>query len=452
MWVLTLFVIIGIFYVVPNARSFKDNDNMSYYDRIFKITLQYLNEFYVDSEKIDLKKLYYGAIQGMYRATGDNYTNLLEPKVLSGLLESIKGEFEGIGAYVGMRSERVVIISPIDGTPAYRAGLKPGDVIMKINKKDTEGMKLEEAVSLLRGPSNTKVKVEVYRKGLPKLLKITIQRQKIEIPSVKSTYLRKYKTGYLKITNFAEHTLEESKKALRDFNRKGMKKLIIDLRYNPGGALDSVVAVADLFLKEGLIVYTVGKKSMDTRKYFSDNNVLVDEKVPIAILVNKGSASASEILAGAMKDRKRAVIIGEQTFGKGSVQNVFKVPDKNKTLGLKITIAKYYTPGGYVISKKGITPDKKVKMPKMKTEEEFYSMRLLEEKHVQKFVNKYNKKITNSNYRKFKKMLIKKGIRIRDIFIKKMIREEQNYLNGPKIIDLDYDSQMKKAIEILKAK
>jgi len=449
LWIFTLVTIIGIFYIVPQARPFKNENEFSYYDNLFKTSLQYLKDYYVDSDKTDIKDLYYGAIQGMYKASGDAYTTLLEPKMLQGLMESIQGEFEGIGAYVGVKDSRIVIISPIEGTPAYKAGVRPGDLIMKINDKDTENMKLEEAVSLLRGPADSKVKVSFYRKGVLQPIDIELKRKKIEIPSIRETMLAN-KIGYIKIINFGEKTTEELEKALDNLSGQGMKKLIIDLRYNPGGALNAVVDMADLFLDKGLVVYTVGKDSSETKKFFSSDNTSINTKVPMAVLINGGSASASEILAGALKDRKRAVVVGEKSYGKGTVQNVFKILDKDEMLGLKITIAKYYTPGGYVIDKNGIEPDIKVDMPKMEPEEELASIKILEGKYIEKFVDKNKKKIPDADFKALKKELASKNLIVKDLFLKKLIRSEQSYLEGPQIIDLEYDTQLQKAIEVLK--
>lgn len=454
-WALSLFVLIGIFYFVPKASSFRysnsDITELNHYNKLLMAAYNSLRQFYVNGEKMDTKKLFYGAIHGMFKATGDAYTTLLEPKVYKNLKESIQGEFEGIGAYVGMKNNRVVIVSPIYGTPAYKAGLKPGDVIMKIEKKSTEGMKLHEAVSLLRGKRNTKVKIEVFRQGVPKFLKVSIVRKNIQIPSVKATLL-KNRVGYIKITTFADNTPRDLEKSINKMRRKGMKKLVIDLRFNPGGALSAVVEMADMFLEGGLIVYTKGRHTQNTRKFFAGDEVAVDPDMPLVVLVNQGSASASEIFAGAMKDRKRATIIGHKTFGKGTVQNVIDVLDKDKVLGLKITTAKYYTPGGYVIAGKGIKPNIKVEMPKMTAEEEFHTIRLLKLKLIQKFAKRYRRSIPRSAFKSLQRTLKRKGLKIRDIFVKKLIRDEQSFYSGPKIVDLEYDSQLRKALEVLKRK
>ena len=451
-WLFSLVAVLGLFYIVPTASSFKNEGNSSHYDKILNASFQYLNEYFVDSDEVDIKNLYYGALQGMYEATGDPYTTVMEPKVYKQLMESIRQEFEGIGAYVGMRDNRVVIISPIEGTPAYRAGIKAGDLIMKIDDKDTEGMKLDEAVSLLKGPSNTEVRVEVFRRGQTKFLPFTMKRQKIEIPSVKSEYIKNSKTGYLRIISFGDHTPEEVRKRLQEFNKLGIKNLVVDLRYNPGGSLESVNEVADMFLDEGLVVYTIGKKRVESKRYLSTDEMEVAPDLPMAVLINKGSASASEILSGALKDRKRAVIVGEKSFGKGSVQNVFPIPDKGDVIGLKITIAKYYTPGGYVIDKNGIEPDVKVDMPKLSDEEEFHSVKLMESKSIQNFVEKHKKNIPEEAFRALQKNLQKDGINIRDMFVKKLIREEQKMAGDASQVDLEFDTQLLKALEILRKK
>jgi carboxyl-terminal processing protease len=280
---------------------------------------------------------------------------------------------------------------------------------------------------------------------------MTIERQKIEIPSVKYSMMDNG-IGYIKINSFGEHTPEEMEDALEALKEKGLKKLVIDLRFNPGGALNAVVEVANQFLEKGLIVYTVGRRNEETEKFYADDDLEVGKNVPMVILVNKGSASASEIFAGAMKDRKRGTIVGETSFGKGTVQNVFKILDGDDMLGLKITIAKYYTPGGYVIAENGIKPDVEISMPEMTPEEEFFSIRLMKDKWVDRFVEKYPKDIPDKALQNFKSRLEDKGIKIRDIFLKKIIRETQKMLNGPEIMDLEYDLQLQKAIEVLKDK
>jgi len=442
-------LLLTVFYFVTPSLSFKKENEYEYYSNLFRTALKYLNDYYVDSDNVSLKDLYYGAIKGMMEATKDSYTTLLEPKILKSLMESISGEFEGIGAYIGIKDNRIVVISPIEGTPAYKAGIRPGDIIMKINDKDTEGMKVEDAVSLLRGQEGTSVTVKIYRKGFKEFLTFTITRQKIDIPSVKGKIIEN-KIGYIKINSFAENTPDELAKILEKFKSEEIKKLIIDLRNNPGGSLISVVNIADFFLHSGLVVYTQGKQKDDRKEFYSEDGTLVSDDTKIVVLVNSGSASASEILTGALKDRKRAKIVGEKTFGKGSVQNVlrlFNEVDKEE-LGLKITTAKYYTPAGYEINGKGIEPDIKVELPKMTPKEELDAIRLIEEKYIERFVENNKDNIPDSEFNKLKNELIKKGINVRDIYLKKLIRDEQN-LYKQEFIDLEYDTQLKKGIEIL---
>ncbi|HOJ49491.1 MAG TPA: S41 family peptidase [Spirochaetota bacterium] len=441
--------IIIVFYIVTPTLSFKKENDYEYYSNLLRTALKYLNDYYVDSDNVSLKDLYYGAIKGMMEATKDPYTTLLEPKILKSLMESISGEFEGIGAYIGIKDNRIVVISPIEGTPAYRAGIRPGDIIMKINEKDTEGMKVEDAVSLLRGPEGSKVTIKVYRKGYKEFLTFTITRQKIDIPSVKGKIIEN-DIGYIKINSFAENTPDELSRILENFESKSIRKIIIDLRNNPGGSLMSVVNIADFFLPAGLVVYTQGRQKEDKKEFYSEDGTLISEKSKIALLVNGGSASASEILTGALKDRKRAIVIGEKTFGKGSVQNVLRIfndLDKEE-LGLKITTAKYYTPAGYEINNKGIEPDIKVELPKMSPKEEIDAIKIIEDKHIEKFVEKNKDTIPDSEFNKLKNELSKNGINIRDIFLKKLIRDEQN-LYKQDFIDLEFDTQLKKAIEVL---
>jgi len=274
----------------------------------------------------------------------------------------IKGEFQGVGIQIGIKNQQLTVISPIEDTPADRAGIAAGDKILKINDEWTKDMSIEDAVDRMRGPKNTQVRLLIHREGWDKPKDFTITRDVIKVQSVKSRMLDG-DIGYVKIIQFQGKTAQDVDKAMKKLEEKGMKRMVLDMRNNPGGLLDSSVDVSSLFLpRDKLVVYIQGRAKEDRKDFLAAGNLAIRE-YPVVVLVNTGSASASEIVAGALQDSKRAVIIGTQTFGKGSVQTVFPL-DGNT--GMRLTTAKYYTPSGRSIQNVGIAPDIEVKLPKIK--------------------------------------------------------------------------------------
>jgi carboxyl-terminal processing protease len=301
---------------------------------------------------VDDSKLIYGAIKGMMD-TLDPHSTFMPPEQYKQMKVDTQGEFGGVGIEVEVREKWITVVAPLEGTPAERAGLKSGDQIRTIDGKSTEEMRLFEAVRAMRGPRGTRVRITVKRPGVKKLLKFEIVRDIIKIDSVSSKMLAPH-VGYIRLKKFQERSDEQLKLALRQMLKKGkLRGLILDLRNNPGGLLDQAVRVADLFIEGGLIVRTRGKRGrlMDSEKAHSKGTYT---GFPMICLVNGGSASAAEIVAGALQDHKRAVVIGTGTFGKGSVQTIIDLDDGS---GLKLTIARYYTPKGRSIQERGIEPD-----------------------------------------------------------------------------------------------
>lgn len=326
--------------------------------RAFTKALELIRTYYV--EEPDTKELIQGAIRGMV-SNLDPHSSYMTERAFKEMGMDIKGEFQGVGIQIGIKNQQLMIISPIEDTPADRAGLAAGDRILKINDEWTKDMTIEEAVDRMRGPKNTEVRLLIFREGWDKPREFKIIRDVIKVVSVKSRMLEDG-IGYLKIIQFQGQTAKDVEKALRKLEEKGMKQLVLDLRNNPGGLLDASVDVSSLFLpKDKLVVYIQGRKKDDRKDYFSLGSATVRD-YPVVVLVNTGSASASEIVAGALQDSRRAVIIGTQTFGKGSVQTVFPVDGG----GIRLTTAKYYTPSGRSIQNVGITPDIEVKPPKIK--------------------------------------------------------------------------------------
>ncbi|MDB6169737.1 MAG: carboxyl-terminal protease [Verrucomicrobia bacterium] len=334
-----------------------------------KEVLHLVNENYVDPNAANYDQLAKSAIHGMVE-TLDPHSEFLESKEYSVLEEELSGDFSGIGVQVEMRKGSVVVIAPIAGSPGERAGILRGDEIVRVDGKPLEkGITMDRVIERLRGKPGTLVAVGLSRPGASKSFEITLRREVIKQTSVRDVRVLAPHTGYLQLTEFSEHTGEEFTEALNQLLKQGVDSLVIDLRGNPGGLLDAAVEVAEPFFKKNeLIVYTQGRKPEDREDYRAndDGDPLV---VPVAVLINATSASAAEVVTGALKDTGRAVVVGERSFGKGSVQSIFKLKNGD---GLRLTTARYFTPGGVSIHEKGIAPQVEVVM----TPEEDSKLRL----------------------------------------------------------------------------
>jgi carboxyl-terminal processing protease len=347
-------------FIVGFASQGKQSEDEYKYLRIFTDVLRIIKENYV--EQVSMKDLIYGALNGMTKSL-DPFSSFFTPKQYESFKQETQGEFGGVGIEIGMEKGRPVVISPIEGTPAFRAGIKPGDVILEVNGEDTSNMSLIDVVQRIRGKVGTKVQLTIYRKGMEKPMKIELERALIRIESVRWTTLGD--VGYIKLSQFNENVSVQVERALKELTSQRVKGIILDLRNDPGGLLSEAVNVADLFLPEGkLVVYTRGRKG-ETQKYFARRKPVVPNDLPVIVLINKGSASASEIVAGALQDYKRAIIVGEKSFGKASVQNIIPLEDGS---ALKLTVAYYYTPLGRLIHNRGIVPDVQVAMDEKQEE------------------------------------------------------------------------------------
>ncbi len=327
--------------------------------RLFTQALELVKRNYVENP--DSKELIEGAIKGMLAGL-DPHSSYMAARAFKEMSLDIKGEFQGIGIQIGIKNQQLTIIAPIEGTPGDRAGLAAADKILKIDDEWTKDMSIEQAVDKMRGPKSTQVRLFIMREGWDKPREFKIIRDTIKVQSVKSKMLDD-EIGYVKLIQFQGQTGEELEKALKGLEAKGIKKLVLDMRNNPGGILDASVDVSGKFLpKDKLVVYLQGRQKTDRKDYLTTGSKIIRE-YPVVVLVNTGSASASEIVAGALQDSKRALIIGTQTFGKGSVQTVFPLEDNG---GIRLTTAKYYTPSGRSIQNVGITPDLEIKLPAVK--------------------------------------------------------------------------------------
>ena len=342
-------IIIFIYLFFVQAVNSSENEIYNKID-LFGEVLEKINKEYVDeinqSEGMD------SAINGLLQSL-DPYSAYMSPEIFSEMQTETSGEFGGLGIEVGMESGVVKVISPIDDTPASKAGIKAGDYIVKIDNIQVQGKSLSEAVDLMRGSVGSEIELTVRRRGEKKALTFEIVREIIQIQSVKSDLLEE-NIGYLRLTSFNENSGKQIKKKINEFeNKKKIKAYILDLRNNPGGLLSQAIKISDFFLDNGEIVSTKSRKVSENRKWFAKKGDLINGKT-LLVLINYGSASASEIVAGALKDHKRAIILGENSYGKGSVQSI--IPLKNDG-AIRLTVAKYYLPSGKSISEVGVSPD-----------------------------------------------------------------------------------------------
>jgi len=317
---------------------------------LFGEVLEKINKEYVDeinqSESMD------SAINGLLQSL-DPYSSYMSPEIFEEMQTETSGEFGGIGIEVSMEAGVVKVITPIDDTPASKAGLKAGDYIVKINDIQVQGKSLSEAVDLMRGPVGSGIELTVRRRGTKKALTFNVVREIIEVQSVKSELLEN-NIGYLRLTSFNDNSSQQIKKQIKKLKKnKNLNSYILDLRNNPGGLLTQAIKISDFFLEDGEIVSTKSRKKSENRKWFAKKGDILDGKT-LLVLINYGSASASEIVAGALKDHKRAILVGENSYGKGSVQSI--IPLKNKG-AIRLTVAKYYLPSGKSISEVGVRPD-----------------------------------------------------------------------------------------------
>jgi len=377
------------------------------FTKVLNIVEQY------DVDKVTIEDLIDKALKGMMENL-DAHSNYLTEKDYKQLQVQTDGEFGGLGITVGMKDGALTVISPIDGTPADKAGLKAGDIILKINDKSTLGMTIDEAVSLMRGKVGTPIDLTIVREGEAKPLPIHIVRAIIKIESVHTKTVGK-DILYIRISSFDKKVVHDVKKAIQK-RKSTTKGIIIDLRNNPGGLLDQAVGTVDLFVNKGIIVSQKGRREVETKEYKAHITSTITD-VPLVVLVNGGSASASEIVSGALQDHKRAVLVGEKTFGKGSVQVVLPITKKE---AIKLTIARYYLPSGRTIQALGVTPDITVLPGELKTYKNEFAIKEADLKqHLQKELEKVDgKKSTAKEDKKDKKDIITPTMLEKDVQLK----------------------------------
>ena len=449
-WVLSGLVL-GVVFVVVSVQAEAQSLNAS--DRNYPSFIQNVFDFiqrnYV--EEVDAQKLFEGAMKGMLESLDDPHSAFLPAREYEDLHDTTSGRFGGVGLYISKPLETkpdgtppyVEVSAPIEDTPGWRAGINPGDLIVEIDGEATDVLSLDTVLSKLRGVPGTDVKLLIKR-GANLEFPVTLTRAVIEVPVIKHDMIGDI--GYIRIITFTPMTVRRTREALEEFKKKNYKSLVIDLRNNPGGLLDAAVGVCELFLEGGTVVSTKSRIPNENRNYTAGNRSVVPQNMPIVLVINRGSASASEIVAGAMKDRGRAYLVGEKTFGKGSVQRIFPV---GGNAGFRITTARYYTPSDVNIDKIGIPPDKEVLFPEFSSDNADMLKELISANVIPGFVEQ-NPKATNAQVDNFAKELNAK-YNLDITLLRRLIRNEMNRTVIAPVYDLEYDVQLQEAVNILRS-
>ena len=405
---------------------------------------RFVQENYVDESKVAADNLVEGAMRGMFEALDDPHSAYLSPEEMRDLDDTTMGRFGGVGLIISKIDRGVEVVSPIEGTPAYRAGVNAGDVIVAVDGQSVVDMNIDEVLSVLRGEPGSSVTMTIIR-GKSLRFDVRVVRDMIEVPTVREGTIPGG-IGYLRIIQFTPLTADRVQEALRSFQDGGYDSLIIDLRSNPGGLLSGVIDIADFFLSKGPIVSTRSRIASENHVFYaSSRQTIVSADLPIVVLIDRGSASASEILAGALQDTGRATIMGENSYGKGSVQQIKRVGDA----GFRLTMSRYYTPLGKNIDQIGIAPDVQVQEPELGEEDEQALSLILEEELIKDFLSRYPEP-SEDNISAFEQELAVRGISLGDRYVRRLIRNELNRTNNnPAVYDLEFDVVLQEAVNYL---
>jgi carboxyl-terminal processing protease len=410
---------------------------------------EFIRQRYV--EDVDPQALYEGAMTGMFGALGDPHSVFLHESEMADYRENvIQGTYGGVGLYISKPvRERpdgtppyVEVASPIEDTPGWRAGLKPGDLIIAINEEATDALSMDEVLARLKGAPGVEVRLRI-RRGKNLEFPVSLTRAVIEVPTVKQAMIGDI--AYLRLISFSAMTVERTREALERFKTLGYKSLILDLRNNYGGLLQAAVGIGDFFLDEGVVVTVKSRIPSETSSFNAKKNTLIPLDVPVVVLINRGSASASEIVAGALKDRGRAYLVGEKSFGKGSVQQIYPLDNKS---GFKLTTARYYTPSDVNIDKIGIPPDREVRFPEFTAENTEQLNKLITSNKIPAFVEEYPK-ASPAQVDRFIQGLYT-DYHIDSGLLRRLVRDEQNRTVMAPVYDLEYDVQLQEAVNILR--
>jgi carboxyl-terminal processing protease len=405
---------------------------------------RFVQENYVEEEKVDPDNLIEGAMRGMFEALDDPHSAYLSPEEMRDLDDTTMGRFGGVGLIISKIDRGVEVVAPIEGTPAYRAGVSAGDIIVAVDGESVVDLNIDEVLSVLRGEPGSSVTMTIVR-GKSLRFDVRVVRDMIEVPTVRQDVIPEG-IGYLRIIQFTPLTVDRVEDALQQFADSGYNSLIIDLRSNPGGLLSGVIDISDFFLSKGPIVSTRSRVASENHVFYaSSRNTIVPSDLPIVVLIDRGSASASEILAGALQDTGRATVMGEKSYGKGSVQQIKRVGDA----GFRLTMSRYYTPLGKNIDKIGISPDVPVQEPELTEEEELALSRILEQELIKDFLSRYPNP-TDRDIDSFEQELVGKEIQLDDRYIRRLVRNEIDRTNNnPPVYDLEFDLVLREAVNYL---
>ncbi|MCR5063276.1 MAG: S41 family peptidase [Treponema sp.] len=448
-------IVITVFLIIFTSQCFAESSDkeskISSYQYLKKLNQVYdfVQQNYVD--EVDPKILYEGALKGMMEALGDPYTVYLDDNSMRDLNDTTTGSFGGVGLSISKSTETpayIEVASPIEDGPGMKAGIQTGDKITAVNGTPTDEMSLDEAVSLLRGEIGTSVTISILR-GVNMKFDVTLVRALIEVPTVKYGMIEGTSTGYARLIQFTPDTPLRLQDAINEFEKNNYTSLIIDLRDNPGGLITSAVDVVDKFVDAGPVVSTKSRVLFESRQYnASKTKTTVKKDIPVAILINRGSASASEIVSGALKDYHIAYLVGERTYGKGSVQQVVSLFEND---GIKFTMAKYYTPSDTNIDKIGIPPDLEIKnLETFTPEQEEIYMKLINSKTIDALVEK-NPKMSESTIASEAKKLAKE-YQLDERLLRRLIRVQVQKSQPSPLYDLDYDLQLQEALKVISDK
>ncbi len=449
---ITTFLIacLTILLVSPAAMAQSRDKDTEQLLTMFEQVFRFVRDRYVD--EVDPQTLIDGALSGMFDSLGDPHSAYLTMEQMRDLTDTTTGEFGGVGIFISKPDPKdlseemhpyVEVIAPIEDTPAFRAGIVSGDWITRIEGESTAELTSDEVLKRLRGRPDSDVTITIQR-GETLTFDVSLTRAIIEVPTVKWDMLPD-QIGYLRILQFTPHTAPKVEEAVRFFKNRNYKSMVIDLRSNPGGLLSSVVDTADLFFSDGVIVSTRSRNPRENAVFAARAGQAVTGDVPIVVLIDKGSASAAEILAGAMKDRERATLIGSTSYGKGSVQQVMNLGGG----GFRLTMSRYYTPSGVSIDRIGIVPDKEVKERELSESEEQSLLSLIENRRISRFIEE-NPKASEAQVDAFIASLRSEGINLEDRLLRRMIRNERNRRDtNPPVYDLQYDIVLQEAVNML---
>lgn len=450
-WIISCAILCAFFVIISVPGAGAQGNKASGerpYASIIQNVFDLIQRNYVDD--VDAEKLFEGTMSGMFNSLEDPHSAFLPAREMEDLSDTTKGSFGGVGLYITKPLEAkpdgtlpfVEIASPIEDTPGWRAGLNPGDLILEIEGEATDSLSMDAVLARLRGVPGTDVRL-LIRRGAKLEFPVILTRAVIEVPVIKQALIGD--TGYLRIISFTPWTVERAREALTAFAGGNCKNIIVDLRNNPGGLLEAAVGVCELFLDGGLVVSTKSRIKNENRDYLAYGKPVVPGDMPVVVLINKGSASASEIVAGALKDRGRAYLVGEKSYGKGSVQRVFPVGSKT---GFRLTTARYYTPSEVNIDKIGIPPDREVLFPEFSVEDSAKLNELIQANSIPEFV-KTNPAASPAQVSVFTQELNAR-YGLDSSLLRRLIRNEQNRTAIAPVYDLEYDVQLQEAVNILR--